>query len=1059
MTVADNTSRDQYTATSGQTVFPYTFEIFNKDDVVVVQNSTTLSEGTDYTVSGVGNNNGGNITFTSGATAGDTITLYRDMAYERTTDYQTSGDFLAAEVNADFDRLWLAVQQNEEVDTRAVRKPITDADSINMELPAAATRANKVLTFDANGNVNTIATTVGDASSITYKAGYTGSVQRLVSTKLDDTVSVKDFGAVGDGSTDDTAAFNLAIASGAKAIYIPAGTYVLSSTVTVNRDIMIYGDGSNTKIDVSSVGSLSAGFSFEGAGVTEVEASNLNAIPSSSRRYTFADSSHGFQEGDLFAVWDDNDGSYSSVRSNYYKGEYLTVMQVNGAEVSFNASFYDTYGAGTSKLYKVSTVSVVLRDFDLIGSGAYTGVKIDFGRECVVDNVNMNFDVGRNGLFLEHCYNVSVTNCSNRIQDYIGASFNMYPFQIANCQKIRIDNCNGESRWHAISTGGAASAPAIVNRNIIVTGCTLSSQNGAFAGDFHGNVEHSTYSNCTFHGSGCTIGSNYNSFVNNKIMDTRRDLVGGVGPDTDGYNSQGFYGSELRGYNFLFSGNLMECSGSYVANSFGKFIEMVRPRTALQAPQTSNLQIVNNNYLNLDSTAPFNDKIINVLDASNKFIPDNVDILVDGNTFISKNDPIRPGNNIDISTNGLSAIYTVTVADDGGDKFRFDGDTENATTLTITESGTYTFLQDDASNSGNTIRFSTTADGTHGGGVEYTTGVTVTGTAGTAGARTTIVVPAGAPTLYYYSSATSGMGGQADTPEFTSDLFRSVTITNNKMVGIGVDVFGAKELVMSNNEVRNSYLGVQLIEIGSLIFQNNLISKSQARALYIANTRDDYVIVDNNIFFECNQDPALVGSGSASADVFLSTTIGVPYVRYSGNYIKCNGNAVQALTYNQVYGLQEFNNRIDGFGSSRKIWHNFQDVDGSQLYVGGESETTREFYHYGTTQTDFARITMGNTSNGTVLVRLYIAGSLLDYTGTVEFTLEGISGSFSLLNYRYTSTADPVVGGRLIITTVGDVVTLSMNDASADTGSHVKAEIIKGTRKTLLRSLDVEWLV
>ena len=61
MTVANTTSRNQYTATSGQTVFPYTFEIFDKGDVVVLKNGTALSEGTNYTVSGVGNDNGGNI--------------------------------------------------------------------------------------------------------------------------------------------------------------------------------------------------------------------------------------------------------------------------------------------------------------------------------------------------------------------------------------------------------------------------------------------------------------------------------------------------------------------------------------------------------------------------------------------------------------------------------------------------------------------------------------------------------------------------------------------------------------------------------------------------------------------------------------------------------------------------------------------------------------------------------------------------------------------------------------------------------------------------------------
>ena len=153
MTVADNTSRDQYTATSGQTVFPYTFEIFSKDDVVVIKNTTTLIEGTNYTVTGVGNENGGSIVLTVGATAGDIITVYRDMPLERNSDYQTSGDFLASEVNNDFDRLWLAAQQINELSARSIKRPDSDSASINMVLPVALDRADKMLAFDGTGAV------------------------------------------------------------------------------------------------------------------------------------------------------------------------------------------------------------------------------------------------------------------------------------------------------------------------------------------------------------------------------------------------------------------------------------------------------------------------------------------------------------------------------------------------------------------------------------------------------------------------------------------------------------------------------------------------------------------------------------------------------------------------------------------------------------------------------------------------------------------------------------------------------------------------------------------
>jgi polygalacturonase len=72
-----------------------------------------------------------------------------------------------------------------------------------------------------------------DASAITYNQGGTGAQDRTVKAKLQETVSVKDFGAVGDGVTDDTAAFNAAwAATDPQAVYVPAASYAITGTVT-----------------------------------------------------------------------------------------------------------------------------------------------------------------------------------------------------------------------------------------------------------------------------------------------------------------------------------------------------------------------------------------------------------------------------------------------------------------------------------------------------------------------------------------------------------------------------------------------------------------------------------------------------------------------------------------------------------------------------------------------------------------------------------------------------------------------------------------------------------
>jgi len=132
------------------------------------------------------------------------------------------------------------------------------------------------------------------------------------------------------------------------------------------------------------------------------------------------------------------------------------------------------------------------------------------------------------------------------------------------------------------------------------------------------------------------------------------------------------------------------------------------------------------------------------------------------------------GNNITLASEEINEII-VTVQNVGGNnKYFIDG--AQQISLELVAGITYRLDQSDSSNSTHPLRFSTNADNTP--SAPYTTGVTVVGTPGSAGAYTQIILEQDTPKLYYYCSNHSGMGGEVIDPRATSaDSFTATSGT------------------------------------------------------------------------------------------------------------------------------------------------------------------------------------------------------------------------------------------------------------------------------------------
>lgn len=298
MTIQSQTSSINYTGNGTTTIFAYNFKTLDQTWLQIYVDGVLKTLTTHYTVSGVGSASGGNITFVTAPSNGSAVYIARsNVPATQLVDYTANDSFPAETHETALDKLTLLVQSLVSSVSKAIQltnsETSTTAKTIITSVTARAKRLlffnsagelsytenqpNTVLAFNESGEVSYETLPQGSPIGTFLQSG-SGAVERTYQNKAREVISVKDFGAVGDGVADDTSAIQAAINSLTSGIVeFPHASYKCRQ-VTLQSNVSMRGN--NSTITSALLGTQIAQPIFLGSDKSNISIDGFNFVDS-----------------------------------------------------------------------------------------------------------------------------------------------------------------------------------------------------------------------------------------------------------------------------------------------------------------------------------------------------------------------------------------------------------------------------------------------------------------------------------------------------------------------------------------------------------------------------------------------------------------------------------------------------------------------------------------------------------------------------------------------------------------------------------------------------------